>query len=89
MKKHNPDYAKNKDADVIKHGTGQTNPNENWEIRKNITPEGNSSGWGFFLQKYPNITKISGVNEELLGSATDDKEGILSMLRQVAGLTNL
>jgi len=35
------------------------------------------------------ITRISGVNEELLGSATDDKAGILSMLRQGAGLTTL
>lgn len=35
------------------------------------------------------ITKISGVNEELLGSATDDKAGILSMLRQGASLTTL
>jgi len=35
------------------------------------------------------ITKISGINEELLGSATDDKAGILSMLRQGAGLTTL
>jgi hypothetical protein len=35
------------------------------------------------------ITKISGVNEELLGSATDDKAGVLSMLRQGAGLTTL
>lgn len=35
------------------------------------------------------ITRICGVNEELLGSATDDKSGILSMLRQGAGLTTL
>jgi hypothetical protein len=35
------------------------------------------------------IAKISGVNEELLGAATDDKSGILSMLRQGAGLTTL
>lgn len=35
------------------------------------------------------IQEISGVNEELLGSATDDKSGILSMLRQGAGLTTL
>ena len=35
------------------------------------------------------ISQISGVNEELLGSATDDKAGILSMLRQGAGLTTL
>lgn len=35
------------------------------------------------------IQQISGVNEELLGSAADDKAGVLSMLRQGAGLTTL
>ncbi len=35
------------------------------------------------------LQEISGVNEELLGSADDDKSGILSMLRQGAGLTTL
>lgn len=35
------------------------------------------------------ISQISGVNEELLGSAVDDKAGVLSMLRQGAGLTTL
>lgn len=35
------------------------------------------------------ISEISGVNEELLGAADDDKAGILSMLRQGAGLTTL
>jgi hypothetical protein len=35
------------------------------------------------------VQEISGVNEELMGSATDDKAGILSMLRQGAGLTTL
>lgn len=35
------------------------------------------------------ISQISGVNEELLGSSQDDKAGILSMLRQNAGLTTL
>ena len=35
------------------------------------------------------IQQISGVNEELLGSATDEKAGVLSMLRQGAGLTTL
>lgn len=35
------------------------------------------------------ISQISGVNEELLGSADDDKSGVLSMLRQGAGLTTL
>jgi hypothetical protein len=33
--------------------------------------------------------EISGVNEELMGSAVDDKAGVLSMLRQGAGLTTL
>ncbi len=35
------------------------------------------------------IMRICGVNEELLGSATDDKAGVLSMLRQGAGLVSL
>jgi hypothetical protein len=35
------------------------------------------------------IQEISGVNEELLGSAMDEKAGILAMLRQGAGLTTL
>jgi hypothetical protein len=35
------------------------------------------------------INAITGVNEEMLGSAVDDKAGILSMLRQNAGLTTL
>lgn len=35
------------------------------------------------------LVEISGVNEELMGSAVDDKAGILSMLRQGAGLTTL
>jgi hypothetical protein len=35
------------------------------------------------------VMEVSGVNEELLGSAVDDKAGILSMLRQGAGLTTL
>lgn len=35
------------------------------------------------------LMEISGVNEELLGAATDDKAGILAMLRQGAGLITL
>lgn len=35
------------------------------------------------------IMQISGVNEELLGAAVDDKAGILARLRQGAGLTTL
>ena len=35
------------------------------------------------------MREISGINEELLGAAVDDKAGVLSMLRQGAGLTTL
>lgn len=35
------------------------------------------------------VMEISGVNEELLGSAVDEKAGVLAMLRQGAGLTTL
>lgn len=35
------------------------------------------------------LNMVSGVNEELMGSAIDDKAGILSALRQGAGLTTL
>lgn len=35
------------------------------------------------------MPEISGANKELLGSAVDEKAGILSMLRQGAGLTGL
>lgn len=35
------------------------------------------------------VNQIAGTNEELLGSAIDEKAGILSMLRQGAGLTTL
>ena len=35
------------------------------------------------------MTSISGVNEELLGAAVDDKAGVLAMLRQGAGLVTL
>lgn len=35
------------------------------------------------------INNIAGINEELLGSANDDKAGVLAMLRQGAGLTTL
>ena len=45
----------------------------------------------FELQQMFNtlIMRISGVNEELLGAAEDDKAGVLSMLRQGAGLISL
>ncbi len=47
----------------------------------------------YFFQLQDTFSKemnlVSGVNEELMGSAIDDKAGILSALRQGAGLTTL
>lgn len=47
----------------------------------------------YFFQLQDTFSKelnlVSGVNEELIGSAIDDKAGILSALRQGAGLTTL
>jgi hypothetical protein len=61
-------------------------PNEVQRIEPAAIPE---SLMALSASLSEDITKISGVNEELLGSATDDKSGILSMLRQGAGLTTL
>ena len=46
---HAPDYAKNKTADVIKHGSGRAVPNEQWEMNLNLTPSGRPDAWGAFL----------------------------------------
>ena len=47
----------------------------------------------YFFQLQDTFSKemnlVSGINEELMGSAIDDKAGILSALRQGAGLTTL
>lgn len=48
--KHNPDYAKNRTADVIKK-SGRAVPNEQWEINLNLTPHGESTGKGAFLPR--------------------------------------
>jgi hypothetical protein len=48
---HNPDYAKDKTADVIKKGSGRAVPNEQWEMNKDLTPKGESNGWGAFLPR--------------------------------------
>ncbi|NJL54184.1 hypothetical protein HC928_02710 [bacterium] len=59
------------------------------DIQKIPCPEVSSS----FIQLSELLSQemptISGVNEELLGAATDDKAATLSMLRQGAGLTTL
>jgi hypothetical protein len=51
MAKHNPDYLKNKTASVIKHGEGNAIPQGHWQVNRNVTPEGNNSGWGAFLPR--------------------------------------
>ncbi len=53
MKKihHAPDYIKNKDADVIKHGSGPAVPNEHWqmEVGKTVFPPGSDTPAGAYL----------------------------------------
>jgi hypothetical protein len=53
MKKthHAPDYAKDKTADVIKHGSGPAVPNKQWEKNMDLTPAGSSTGKGAFLPR--------------------------------------
>lgn len=53
MKKthHNPDYSKDKTADVIKHGSGRAMPNEQWQVNKDLIPQGDSTAWGAFLPR--------------------------------------
>jgi hypothetical protein len=46
---HNPDYSKDKTADVIKKGSGRTVPNEQWEKNMDLTPKGKPDAWGAFL----------------------------------------
>lgn len=49
--KHNPDYIKNKTADVVKHGNGPAVPNEYWQVNRDLTPAGESNAWGAFLPR--------------------------------------
>lgn len=53
MKKthHASDYAKDRTADVIKHGSGQVISSKHWEINGDITPHGDNSAWGAFLPR--------------------------------------
>ncbi|HUV84173.1 MAG TPA: hypothetical protein VMV86_00605, partial [Methanosarcinales archaeon] len=59
------------------------------DVQKIQTPQIPASIFQLSELMAKEIPEISGVNEELLGSAVDDKAGILSMLRQGAGLTTL
>lgn len=49
--KHNPDYMKDKTADVVKHGSGRAVPNEQWQVNMNLTPQGSDSPEGAFLPR--------------------------------------
>ena len=49
--KHNPDYSKDKTADVIKHGRGRAVPNDHWEKNMDLTPEGSNTPAGAFLPR--------------------------------------
>ncbi len=41
--KHNPDYIKNRTADVVKHGDGRAVPNEYWQVNRDLTPPGSDA----------------------------------------------
>ena len=45
---HNPDYAKDKTADVIKKGSGRAVPNDQWQVNRDLTPKGEDNAWGAF-----------------------------------------
>lgn len=49
--KHAADYEKNTTADVIHHGSGPCIQQNHWQMNKNLTPEGDDSGWGAFLPR--------------------------------------
>lgn len=48
---HNPDYSKDKTADVIKKGSGPAIPQEHWEVNRDLTPAGQDNSWGAFLPR--------------------------------------
>lgn len=59
------------------------------EVQEILPPNIPASWFQEIGELRDNLYKISGVNEELLGAADDDKAGVLSLLRQGAGLTTL
>jgi hypothetical protein len=63
--KHNPDYIKDKTADVVKHGSGRAVPNGQWEKNMDLTPEGSNSPAGAFLPRcgYKRPTTHTKTNE--------------------------
>jgi len=83
------------DRDAFKQGQGQalfikkTAPMGMGSVEKIPPAAIPTAMFDVIGQMDKNLMDISGINEELLGSAEDDKAGILSMLRQGAGLTTL
>jgi len=83
------------DKDAFKSGQGQAlfikknAPMGMESVQKIPAPDVSPAFFQIIQEMDKNMMEISGVNEELLGSADDDKAGILSMLRQGAGLTTL
>lgn len=45
---HNPDYSKDRTADVIKHGSSPAVPNTRWEMCYEPTPKGSDYGGDTF-----------------------------------------
>lgn len=48
---HNPDYAKDRTADVIPKGSGDVVHQQHWQINKDLTPEGSDTAAGAFLPR--------------------------------------
>ena len=48
---HNPDYEKNRTADVINRGNAPTVSNDQWQINRDLTPKGADNSWGAFLPR--------------------------------------
>jgi len=73
---------------IIKEGEHEDKPISEiiQKIQPNIVPP---SDMELANQLVDLVYKVSGVNEELMGAADDDKAALLSMLRQGAGLVTL
>ncbi len=80
-------------SDVFLYGQGRgvalKKDAEMTDVQKIVAPEVPQSMIQLSELLAKEVSEISGVSEELLGSASDDVAGILSALRQGAGLTTL
>ena len=80
------DFYKTGQGRVIFAKTNANLEQDAKQISANDLPQGLFELQQVFSQM---IMRICGVNEELLGAATDDKAGVLAMARQGAGLISL